>query len=379
VGIRRAASSEPDAMTAGRTAGAEQTGPSARYHALVDAGKLHYDPAQQHVVEILQACRDALIDGNGRWFRRPAAVPGVYIHGDVGRGKTLLMDLFVQSLQDTGVAVERAHFHRFMDDVHAKLRELRRVASPLDRIAADQRKQFRVLCFDEFHVEDIADAMLLGELSNGWFKRGMTLIATSNQAPDQLYADGLQRQRFEPAIENLKRHCRVVELRARQDFRLRELERHPTWYVPANAESERLLAEEFDALSPDQPVGREPLTLRGRQLTIRCRSGSLVWADFSKLCEGPRSAADYIDLTRRFSTLIVSGIPVMDDDSNNAARRFMHLVDECYDRSVKLIASSDAAIESLYAGKRLADKFGRTVSRLVEMQSREYLARPHQP
>ena len=367
------------AMTANRSQAAHRPGPGRRYQALVDSGKLRYDPAQQHVAEILQACHDALIDGSGRWFRRPSVVPGVYIHGDVGRGKTLLMDLFVQSLQGSGVAVERAHFHRFMDEVHARLRDLRRVASPLDRIAADQRKRFRVLCFDEFHVEDIADAMLLGELSTGWFERGMTLIATSNQAPDELYADGLQRQRFMPAIDNLKRHCRVVELRADEDFRLRELERHPTWYVPADAASERQLAEEFDALSPDQPVDREPLTLRGRQLEIRCRSGSLVWADFSSLCEGPRSAADYIDLTRRFSTLIVSGIPVMDDESNNAARRFMHLVDECYDRSVKLIASADVPIEKLYAGRKLADRFQRTVSRLVEMQSHEYLARPHQP
>src|SRR6056297_4164036 len=280
--------------------GTATDGPAKRYRALVDAGKLKFDDRQVHVARALQQCHDSLLKHSGGWFRRPQAVHGVYIHGGVGRGKTLLMDLFVQSLQAADVAVERAHFHRFMDDIHARLNQLRNRSNPLSEIAAELRKRARVLCFDEFHVEDIADAMLLGELSAQWFQRGLTLVATSNQSPDELYADGLQRQRFVPAIENLERHCRVIELDAAEDFRLRELERHPTWYVPADAESERQLADEFEALSPDQPPQREPLTLRGRRLDIRCRSGSLVWADFASLCEGPRSAADYIDLSRRF-------------------------------------------------------------------------------
>src|SRR6056297_2249518 len=280
--------------------GTATDGPAKRYRALVDAGKLKFDDRQVHVARALQLCHDSLLKHSGGWFRRPRPVKGVYIHGGVGRGKTLLMDLFVQSLQAADVAVERAHFHRFMDDVHARLNQLRNRSSPLSEIAAELRKRARVLCFDEFHVEDIADAMLLGELSTQWFQRGLTLVATSNQSPDKLYAEGLQRQRFVPAIENIKRNCRVIELDAAEDFRLRELERHPTWYVPADAESERQLADEFEALSPDQPPQREPLTLRGRRLDIRCRSGSLVWADFASLCEGPRSAADYIDLSRRF-------------------------------------------------------------------------------
>ncbi|MBL37935.1 MAG: cell division protein ZapE [Xanthomonadales bacterium] len=352
-------------------------GPAGRYQALVDAGKLKFDARQEHVAQALQGCHDALLKHSGGWFRRPRAVPGVYIHGGVGRGKTLLMDLFVQSLQAAGIGVERAHFHRFMDDVHAGLRNLGNRTSPLSEIAAELRKRARVLCFDEFHVEDIADAMLLGELSAQWFQRGLTLVATSNQAPDALYAGGLQRQRFVPAIENIKRHCRVIELDAAEDFRLRELERHPTWYTPTGPETDRRLAEEFDALSPDQPVIEGHLVVRGRELPIRKRSGSLLWADFTHLCEGPRSAADYIELTWRFSTLIVSNIPPMDDDRNNAARRFVHLVDECYDRAVKLIASADAPIEEIYTGKRLAGPFERTVSRLVEMQSKDYLSRPH--
>lgn len=352
-------------------------GPATRYQALVDAGKLKFDVRQAGVAQALQHCNDALLKHSGGLFRRPRPVKGVYIHGGVGRGKTLLMDLFVQSLQASGVCVERAHFHRFMDDVHAGLKSLGNRASPLSEMAADLRKRTRVLCFDEFHVEDIADAMLLGELSAQWFQRGITLVATSNQRPDALYAGGLQRQRFVPAIENIKRNCQVVELDAAEDFRLRELERHPTWYTPACAETERLLAEEFDALSPDQPVIEEHLAVRGRQLPIRRRSGSLLWADFSHLCDGPRSAADYIELAWRFSTLIVSNIPALDDDSNNAARRFVHLVDECYDRAVKLIASAEAPIEEIYTGKRLAGPFQRTVSRLVEMQSKNYLSLPH--
>lgn len=352
-------------------------GPAGRYRALVDAGKLKFDDRQAQVAHALQRCHDTLLKHSGGWFRQPRQVPGVYIHGGVGRGKTLLMDLFVQSLQAAGVEVERAHFHRFMDDVHTGLKQLGNRSSPLTEIAAGLRKRARVLCFDEFHVEDIADAMLLGELSGQWFQRGITLVATSNQRPDELYAGGLQRQRFIPAIENIKRHCRVVELDAAEDFRLRELERHPTWYTPAGAESERLLAEEFDALSPDQPVIEGHLVVRGRELPIRRRSGSLLWADFSHLCDGPRSAADYIELAWRFSTLIVSNIPALDDDSNNAARRFVHLVDECYDRAVKLIASAECPIENIYSGKRLAGPFERTVSRLVEMQSKDYLSLPH--
>lgn len=365
-------------MGAFRSSGSAALGPAGRYQALVDAGKLEFDARQAYVAEALQHCHETLLRRSAGWFRRSQRVPGVYIHGGVGTGKTLLMDLFVQALKAVGISVERAHFHRFMDDVHARLKRLGKQSSPLASIAADQRKRARVLCFDEFHVEDIADAMLLGELSGQWFELGVTLVATSNQAPDQLYAEGLQRQRFEPAIGNLEANCRVVELDAAMDFRLRELERHPTWYVPASAQNERLLTNEFDALCPDQPIMTEKLTVRGRQLPIKRRSGSLLWADFADLCEGPRSVSDYIDLAYRFSTLIVSNIPAMDDEHNNAARRFIHLVDECYDRAVKLIASADAPIEQLYTGKRLEGPFQRTISRLVEMQSKEYLSLPHQ-
>jgi len=364
-------------MGSSRSSSPAAAGPVGRYQALVDARKLKFDQRQARVAEALQDCQDKLKQHPGGWFRRPQRVPGVYIHGGVGTGKTLLMDLFVQTLGDAGISVERAHFHRFMDDVHSRLKQLGNRASPLSDIAAAQRKRARVLCFDEFHVEDIADAMLLGELSSQWFERGVTLVATSNQAPDQLYAEGLQRDRFQPAIKNIEAHCRLIELDTAEDFRLRELERHPTWYVPACAENERLLAAEFDALCPDQPASTGALNVRGRELPMQRCSGSLLWAEFADLCEGPRSASDYIELAYRFSTLIVSSIPAMDDDHNNAARRFIHLIDECYDRAVKLIATAEAPIEEVYTGKRLAAPFQRTVSRLVEMQSKEYLSLPH--
>lgn len=354
-------------------------GPGVRYRALIDQGRLEHDPAQVRVVDALDDCFEALVTSRGGWFRRAARVPGVYIHGAVGRGKTLLMDLFHQAVIHAGIDAERSHFHRFMDGIHARLREIGDQSDPLARIAAEQRRQWRVLCFDEFHVEDIADAMLLGELSRHWFERGITLVATSNQEPSELYRDGLQRQRFEPAIDNIEAHCRVIELDAAADYRLRELERHPTWYTPLGPDTERQLEQEFDALAPDQPPVGGMLELRGREIPIRCRAGSLLWADFAALCDGPRAAADYIELAFRFSTLIISDIPALDDDDNNAARRFIHLIDECYDRAVKVIASSECAIDQLYSGSRLAGAFERTVSRLVEMQSKEYLARPHRP
>lgn len=355
-------------------------GPAERYRALVEAGRLQPDAAQQAVAAKLQRCFERLLDARPRWFRKPKPVSGLYLHGRVGRGKTLLMDLFVSALEDAGETVERAHFHRFMDDVHAQLKGLGQRQRPLDAIARALRKRTRVICFDEFHVEDIADAMLLGELTRQWFELGITLVATSNTAPDDLYAGGLQRRRFLPAIEQLHAHCEVVELDAAEDFRLRELARHPTWLTPNDAAADRQLVDEFRALSPNVEAEQHvTLTVRGRPVEARARAGSLAWFEFDELCRGARSSGDYLELTYRFSTLLVANVPRMDDDNNNAARRFIHLVDACYDRSVKLIATAETGIDELYTGQRLAAPFQRTRSRLVEMQSTDYLARPHRP
>lgn len=357
-------------------------GPARSLAGLVAAGRLQPDPAQARLAATLQELHERLISGQRRWrwpWSRADAVDGLYVHGRVGRGKTLLMDLFAASQGAAGVAVRRVHFHRFMDDAHAALRRFGNARDPLARVAREIAGETRVLCFDEFHVGDIGDAMILGGLLAGLFDRRVTLVATSNTAPDDLYAGGLQRVRFLPAIDRLKRHCRVYSLDAEQDYRLRTLSRHPVYHTPLDAGTEAALAEEFEALAGGESVATTPLELRGRKLAPCRRAGSVVWLDFATLCEGPRASADYIELARRFSTLVVSGVPVLDDTDNDAARRFIHLVDECYDRDVKLIVSAQVPAERLYTGRRLAGPFERTVSRLIEMQGGDYLARPHRP
>ncbi len=351
-------------------------GPAERYQALCQSGKLTKDPSQLQIIQLLDQ-RYEVLGRKRKRFRKSMLIPGLYIHGGVGRGKTMLMDLFAQSLEEAGIAVIRQHFHRFMNDIHQQLDTLKSQRNPLKRVAERLNQQARVLCFDEFHVDDIADAMLLGELTRHWFDQGLTLIATSNTAPDDLYADGLQRQRFEPAIRNIHRYCDIVELTSPEDYRLRQLERHPTWLHPHNAKTETLLEQEFSDLCPQGRIADDSVLLRGRTLTIQASASTVLWTRFSDLCEQPRSSRDYIDLTQRYSTLLLSDIPQMDDDDNNAAKRFIHLIDACYDRAVKMIASANAPIDGIYTGRRLAQEFERTRSRLTEMQTKPYLAQAH--
>ena len=359
------------------------SGPLSRYRALVEEGRLQPDPAQERIAGLLQRCHDRLAADHRRpWWQRlrpRAAIPGIYLHGGVGRGKTLLMNLFAAGLADSAIPVWRTHFHRFMDDIHGQLGQLGGRRDPLRLIGRRMAARVRVLCLDEFQVSDIGDAMILGELLNTLFERRLTLITTSNTAPDDLYADGLQRERFLPAIDALKTHCRVRPMEGREDYRLRELSRHPVYYHPDNADSEKQLLAEFDALARGEVVSTSPLTIRGRTVEPRRRAGSIVWFDFDTLCAGPRSSADYIELARCFSTVFISAVPRMDDSTNDPARRFIHLVDECYDRSVKLVLLAAVPLAELYVGQRLAGPFERTRSRLTEMQSRDYLARAHTP
>lgn len=221
--------------------------------------------------------------------------------------------------------------------------------------------------------------MILGELLRQLDKRQVILITTSNTIPDNLYADGLQRARFLPAIERIKSGCDVINLDAREDYRLRELSRHPVYHFPEDETSRADLAAEFRALAAGEQISDKPLTVRGRSLQPIQRAGSVAWFDFATLCDGPRASADYIELARRFSTLIISEVPQLDETDNDAARRFVHLVDECYDRQVKLVIAAAVAPQSLYTGRRLAGPFERTSSRLIEMQSHDYLARAHKP
>ncbi len=310
--------------------------------------------------------------------RARAPLRGLYLWGGVGRGKTFLVDAFFAELPIR--EKRRDHFHRLMLDVHARLRRHRGRASPLEQVATDIAQKARVLAIDEFVVGDVADAMILGTLLEALFRRGVTLLATSNLPPAQLYRGGLQRERFKPAIAVIEKHCRVVEIDAGVDYRLRQLERATLWLGPAAGGDDARLAAEFERLANGRGVRDARIRVEGRPVRVRRKAEDVVWFDFSELCEGPRSAADYIEIARCYGTVFLSGVPVMGAAADDAARRFIALVDEFYDRGVKLVVSASADTpEALYQGERLAFAFRRTASRLHEMQGRAYLAKPHRP
>ena len=305
----------------------------------------------------------------------PEPVRGLYIWGGVGRGKTFLMDLFFDSLPIE--QKKRIHFHRMMHDVHARAKKLGAVEDPLDRIAADIARETRVLCFDEFFVSDIGDAMILGRLLEGLFKRRVTLVATSNAKPDDLYRDGLQRQRFLPAIDLLNRYTEVVNMDGGTDYRLRLLQKAGTYRFPDDEAAAQQLRNFFDDAASTHIEEDVDLDINGRDIRAkRCAKG-IAWFLFADICDGPRSQADYIEIARWYPSVIVSGVPRFDQTRDDQARRFIALVDEFYDRRVKLILSAEVDVSELYGGTRLAFEFERTISRLIEMQSSDYLALPH--
>jgi len=343
----------------------------------------HSDPVQLRIVALLDDLRDRLIapPARGKGLLRnifsraqPQAEKGLYLWGGVGRGKTWLMDLFYQTLPFP--QRQRQHFHHFMQSVHEELNKYPDHADPLQKVAQDIAAKTRVLCFDEFFVSDIADAMLLGTLFSELFARGVTLVATSNVAPDLLYKDGLQRARFLPAIESLKQHTRIVHVDSQTDYRMRLLERATTWFDANEPATAQALEQSFASMAGgDGSSG--PLELNNRRLQPVRQAQDTIWFTFAELCDGPRGQADYIELASRYNTVFISDIPVLDVTRDNATRRFITLVDEFYDRAVKLIISAEASIADLYQGERLAFEFERTQSRLIEMQSKEYLAREH--
>lgn len=363
------------------------TTPRERYEAALKKPGFEPDAGQRKAVEALQNLHDHLLARprrRGRGLSRIMGrsgpsdwppVPGLYLWGPVGRGKTWLMDLFFNTLPLE--AKLRTHFHRFLQDIHARRRRYRHEQDPLVRIAAELATDVRVLCFDEFFVEDVGDAMILGRLLDALFERGVTLVTTSNTAPDDLYAGGLQRERFLPAIELIKRHTRVMRLDNGEDYRLRTLTRAEIYHSPLDAQAERAMQETFHKLTESGVEEGGEITVNGRSIRCLGRSDNVVWFHFDDLCKGPRSAEDYIELARCHQTLMVSGIPQMGPADDNAARRLINLVDETYDRGVKLIVTAEAPPEALYRGKRLQGPFERTQSRLIEMQSREYLAEAH--
>jgi len=346
------------------------------------------DTAQLAAIERLETLRRQLIHSARkrsharRWIARlqrrvEPSIQGVYLWGGVGRGKTWLMDMFFASLPFA--ERRRRHFHRFMHDVHAQLKSLAQVEAPLEQVAQGIAKEARVLCFDELYVTDIADAMILGALFDALIRNNVTLVFTSNVPPRDLYKNGLQRQRFMPVIELIERHTQTVNVDGAVDYRLRQLNQAGTYLPIAGADTPQRLADLFNELSDgvDEPSGS--IEIEGRSIPVIRASDNVAWFDFSALCEGPRSPADYIEIAREYQSVLLSDVPVLDETRENPARRFIALVDEFYDRNVSLIVSAAAAPVELYRGERLRQEFQRTMSRLVEMQSEEYLAREHRP
>lgn len=351
--------------------------PQARYARDVERGALTPDPEQEAAVAELQRIYDRLLETPPRIFRRGwRPITGLYIWGGVGRGKTYLMDCFYESLPFS--RKRRSHFHRFMQFVHERRRAHSNRRDPLDRIAAELARD-RVLCFDEFFVSDVADAMILGRLTGALFERGVTLVATSNIPPDRLYEGGLQRERFLPAIDRIQRNARTLHLDGDRDYRLQALERAEIYHHPLDDQAEDNLETYFDDIAPEAGERDTALAINHREIPARRLADGILWCHFEALCEGPRGAADYTEIARCFHTVLISGIPAFTGDDENAARRFITLVDEFYDRRVKLIVSAAEPPESLYRGRRLAFEFERTVSRLREMGTHDYLAAAHLP
>ncbi|MBW4933829.1 AFG1 family ATPase [Marinobacter sp. F4206] len=363
--------------------------PWERYQKDLERPEFQRDPAQEDAVRRLQSLYDKLVeaesDRNSAMAKlrrklkkgKEEPVKGLYFWGGVGRGKTYLMDTFYESLPFDRKM--RVHFHRFMQRVHNELRSLKGEKNPLDLVSKKFADETRVICFDEFFVSDIGDAMILATLMDGLFSRGVTLVCTSNIVPDGLYKDGLQRARFLPAIALVKQHTDVVNVDGGVDYRLRTLEQAELFHSPLDEAADVSLRTSFDALAVEAGKHSQSMEINGRKIPAQAHADDVVWFDFKDVCDGPRSQNDYIELARQFHAIIISNVPVLGGEKDDQARRFINMVDEFYDRNVKVIISAAAPITELYAGGRLEFEFERTESRLLEMQSHEYLEAPHKP
>ncbi|MSR15251.1 MAG: cell division protein ZapE [Gammaproteobacteria bacterium] len=359
-----------------------QLTPLERYQLALERDELVADPIQIVALGKLDVVFRAVLTPLPRTpsllrFMRPKAGPairGLYLWGGVGRGKTFVVDAFFACLPDN--FGRRVHFHSFMQDIHRELKNLSGIANPLQHLARRWATQLRVLCLDEFHIVDITDAMLLAQLLSAMFSQGIILVTTSNEAPDLLYRGGLQRDRFLPAIALLKSHLEIFEFSGVIDYRLRTLTQAATYYTPNDDTAECALQARYFALTHTCDVASS-LIIESRSLATRGQVDGIVWFEFDVLCGGPRATADYIEIGCCFHTVFVSNIPCFSDDDNDAARRFINLIDEFYDRGVNVLCSAATNPAGLYRGSRLLAPFARTTSRLMEMQSEEYLAKPH--
>ncbi len=364
---------------------ATATLPSLLWQQGVEHGRWQHDPAQAQALhaldrvhrELLAAQPSSIFERLASRWRDAEAVQGLYVWGSVGRGKTFLADLLYDSLGE--LPRQRWHFHRFMGQVHARLRALPDTADTLAVVARELAGEMRLLVLDEFFVGDIGDAMILGRLLEQLIGHGVTLVTTSNIPPAELYRDGLQRASFLPCIALLETHCQVLKLDSLQDYRLRHLTHAATYLTPLGEAAEAALAEHFRRLAGRGALAGSSLHINEREIAVKAMADGVAWFEFAELCEGPRSAADYIELARGFHTLLLSNVPRLDRNREDAARRFVYLVDELYDRHVNLLLSAAADPLSLYQGQRVEREFERTSSRLIEMQSAEYLAQEHRP
>ena len=336
------------------------------------------DPAQLRAVDALERCagewanyKEQRSNAFKKLINRPDTPRGVYMYGGVGRGKSFLMDCFYNAVPLKRKT--RLHFHEFMREVHRELRDLQGTVNPLDELGKRIAKRYRLICFDEFHVADITDAMILHRLLTALFDNGVGFVTTSNFKPDDLYPNGMHRDRILPAIELLKTHLEVLSVDNGTDYRRRTLEQLNLYHTPLGPQADVEMTEAFNRLAESQDE-HPALQIEARQIKARRKAGALVWFDFKTLCGGPRSQNDYLEIATQFHTVLLSDVPSMPIRMASEARRFTWLVDVLYDRRVKLIMSAEVTPEALYTSGPLAHEFPRTVSRLNEMQSAEYLA-----
>lgn len=356
--------------------------PKTWYQAAAQQPAFIQDAAQARAIEHLDRLWNELMMFKrkrnrflGRSLRSPEVPKGLYFYGGVGRGKSFLMDAFFGCLPYR--RKRRVHFHAFMAEIHRRMRDKHSEQDPLKSVAADIAEETRVLCFDEFHVSDIADAMILGRLLENLFTHGVVLVATSNYAPSELYPQGQNRSSFLPTIALIERHLTVLNVDSGEDYRMRTLTPAEVFYVPDNAENEAKLADLFARLANGKPAVPEKIVIHERELTCKARSERIIWFDFRTLCFGTRSQADYLWLAQHYTHVLISGVEKMSPNEKNEARRLTLLVDVFYDYRVKLCLTSQVPMQDLYTEGDFAHEFVRTVSRLVEMQSQDYLALPH--
>ena len=358
-----------------------QLSPIQRYEQALASGDFSEDAQQRQAMQYLEKVYQQILDNQAKqkglfsFLKRTEPPKGLYMWGGVGRGKTWMMDMFFESLPPQNKM--RMHFHHFMQRVHAELNALQGQQDPLQKVANSIHNEAQTICFDEFFVSNVSDAMILGDLFTMLFNKGITLVATSNIAPSGLYKNGIHRDRFLPAIAEVEKHCTVMNIDSGIDYRLRVLQQAELYMSPLTKENMHWLANRFIALSNNQHVSQDPIVVNNREIAIKGRTENTLFVDFRALCMQPRSASDFIEIANQFSTVLVDEVPILNDIVADPTRRLIYLVDEFYDRRVKLLIRAEQSILELYQGEKLAFEIERTRSRLLEMQSEDYLKAEH--